>query len=225
MSVRNLKKKSETDWARIDRMTDDEIDTSDIPPLDDAFFKSAKWLLPRWGIDLGDFKQANEFATHILRRKGQHDQKESQVKSLEHRAFNTSLIISYARPFSQNKNFENEPKSSLRKHVAEVLSETEIGLHDRVLSMRDTLYAHSDANAHRLPNWGHSFTLSPKRLVENLTESEVRLLKRMIKKWIDYLGIERSKFKRRLAEAVQDGDHKIVATENRAQPKKRRRIA
>ncbi len=47
MSVRDLKKKSETDWARIDAMTDDEIDTSDIPPLDDAFFERAIKVLPR----------------------------------------------------------------------------------------------------------------------------------------------------------------------------------
>ena len=32
-----MKKPSETDWARIDQMTDEEIDTSDIPPLDEAF--------------------------------------------------------------------------------------------------------------------------------------------------------------------------------------------
>ena len=37
MSARNLKTHSETDWARVDSMTDEEIDTSDIPPLDDAF--------------------------------------------------------------------------------------------------------------------------------------------------------------------------------------------
>jgi hypothetical protein len=41
MSARNLKTHSETDWARIDSMMDEEIDTSDIPPLDDAFFTRA----------------------------------------------------------------------------------------------------------------------------------------------------------------------------------------
>ena len=33
---------SKTDWARIDAMSDDEIDTSDIPPLADDFFLNAK---------------------------------------------------------------------------------------------------------------------------------------------------------------------------------------
>ncbi|MGI9105715.1 MAG: BrnA antitoxin family protein [Pyrinomonadaceae bacterium] len=47
MSERNLKKPSETDWARIDSMTDEEIDTSDIPPLDAEFFATAQWRMPK----------------------------------------------------------------------------------------------------------------------------------------------------------------------------------
>ncbi|MBP5975651.1 BrnA antitoxin family protein [Brasilonema sp. CT11] len=37
---------SRTDWSRIDAMTDDDIDTSDIPPLSDEFFAKAKLRLP-----------------------------------------------------------------------------------------------------------------------------------------------------------------------------------
>jgi hypothetical protein len=43
----DLKKSSVTDWARIDQMTVEGIDTSDIPPLDDAFFATAEWRIPR----------------------------------------------------------------------------------------------------------------------------------------------------------------------------------
>ena len=46
MSVKNLKKQSKTDWARIDAMTDKEIDTSDSPPLGDDFFARAEWQMP-----------------------------------------------------------------------------------------------------------------------------------------------------------------------------------
>ncbi len=46
MSASNLKKPSETDWTRIDEMKDDEIDTSDIPPLDETFFANAKLRMP-----------------------------------------------------------------------------------------------------------------------------------------------------------------------------------
>ena len=46
MNGKNLKKHSETDWARIDRMDDEDIDTSDIPSLNDEFFGSAQLRMP-----------------------------------------------------------------------------------------------------------------------------------------------------------------------------------
>ena len=47
MSESNMNKRSETDWKRIDAMTDEEIDTSDIPPLDDKFFARATVRMPK----------------------------------------------------------------------------------------------------------------------------------------------------------------------------------
>ena len=38
---------SQTDWDRLDSMADAEIDTSDIPPLDDRFFHRAKGVVLR----------------------------------------------------------------------------------------------------------------------------------------------------------------------------------
>jgi len=37
---------SKTDWSKIDAMTDEDIDTSDIPPLDDEFFSRAELRMP-----------------------------------------------------------------------------------------------------------------------------------------------------------------------------------
>ena len=42
-----MKHTSETNWDRIDQMSDEDIDTSDIPPLTDDFFKRAKVRKPR----------------------------------------------------------------------------------------------------------------------------------------------------------------------------------
>lgn len=47
MNAPNMNKPSETDWARVDAMTDEMIDTSDIPPLSDEFFAQATWRTPR----------------------------------------------------------------------------------------------------------------------------------------------------------------------------------
>jgi uncharacterized protein (DUF4415 family) len=37
---------SRTDWSKIDAMADDDIDTSDIPPLTDEFFSKATLRMP-----------------------------------------------------------------------------------------------------------------------------------------------------------------------------------
>ena len=47
MSANDLESTSETNWKRVDRMADEEIDTSDIPPLDDGFFANAALRLPK----------------------------------------------------------------------------------------------------------------------------------------------------------------------------------
>ena len=46
MSNDDIKRTSRTDWERLDRMTDEQIDYSDIPPLDETLFGRAKLVLP-----------------------------------------------------------------------------------------------------------------------------------------------------------------------------------
>ena len=38
---------SKTDWSRVDAITDEDIDTSDIPPLTDDFVSKAKLRMPQ----------------------------------------------------------------------------------------------------------------------------------------------------------------------------------
>ena len=38
---------SETNWEMIDAMTDETIDRSELPPLDDSFFDRATWRMPK----------------------------------------------------------------------------------------------------------------------------------------------------------------------------------
>ena len=42
-----MNKNIKTNLDRFDAMTDDMIDTSDIPPLTEDFFASAKWRMPK----------------------------------------------------------------------------------------------------------------------------------------------------------------------------------
>ena len=41
-----MKTTSKTNWERVDALTDDQIDTSDIPALSDEFFAKARWRAP-----------------------------------------------------------------------------------------------------------------------------------------------------------------------------------
>lgn len=49
MNKKNSPRQSETDWARIDAMKDEDIDVSDIPELDASFFANAviRWPEPK----------------------------------------------------------------------------------------------------------------------------------------------------------------------------------
>jgi len=50
---------SRTDWARLERMNDDEIDYSDIPALDDAWFARARLQLPHEQQEVAMFVDAD----------------------------------------------------------------------------------------------------------------------------------------------------------------------
>ena len=47
-----MKKDTKTNLDRFDAMTDDMIDTSDIPELTEEFFASAKWRMPKEKVKL-----------------------------------------------------------------------------------------------------------------------------------------------------------------------------
>lgn len=41
-----MKRRSQTDWARVDALTDSEIDLSEVPELDESFFANAILRMP-----------------------------------------------------------------------------------------------------------------------------------------------------------------------------------
>ncbi|MEW6717395.1 MAG: BrnA antitoxin family protein [Chloroflexota bacterium] len=47
MSASDMNKPTKTNLERFDAMTDDMIDTSEIPPLTEEFFTTAKWRMPK----------------------------------------------------------------------------------------------------------------------------------------------------------------------------------
>lgn len=145
-------------------------------------------------ISLTDFRQSRKFVVYILEKR-LHDKKAEQSK-LVHLAFNTSLIISYARPFKKSNELPGKGTSSLKRYVSAVLDADETKLHEKVINKRDTIYGHSDASSHLIKGWnyegkGLKFMFDP--FFTTLSKAETEQLKAMINKWIAYLVKEKSK--------------------------------
>jgi uncharacterized protein (DUF4415 family) len=47
-----LKENSETNWERLKTISDEEIDASDIPPLDESFFADAGLRIPKGKVSV-----------------------------------------------------------------------------------------------------------------------------------------------------------------------------
>ena len=50
MNEKSMKSSLESDWERVDSLTDEDIDTSDIPPLSDNFFRQARVRMPKQSV-------------------------------------------------------------------------------------------------------------------------------------------------------------------------------
>ena len=46
MSETDMNNSSETNWPMVDSLTDETIDRSELPPLDESFFAKAAWRIP-----------------------------------------------------------------------------------------------------------------------------------------------------------------------------------
>jgi hypothetical protein len=104
------------------------------------------------------------------------------------------LIISYSRPFKGSYNFKGQA-SSLQDFTGEVLNQDEVELHNRVIAMRDTAYAHSDASAHLLEGFDYDKYSGFMISVQPLDKSATDKLKIMIQKWANYLEAKKAKLK------------------------------
>jgi len=46
MNENAMNNTSKTNWEKVDALTEEEIDTSDIPPLTEEFFSQSRWWKP-----------------------------------------------------------------------------------------------------------------------------------------------------------------------------------
>jgi len=124
--------------------------------VDEEEFKLFNRLL----LSYNDFKQAHEVASELV--ENGYYEKYSENRHIVH-ALNLAVIVAYSRPFKVSRG-----KLALKKLPADILSrfdEDKMKIHNQVLKARDTMMAHSDADANNVVpqvlNLGHRKMLMP----------------------------------------------------------------
>lgn len=96
-----------------------------------------------------DLRQANFFAAHLLKKGWHYEPWERRwTVYMQQAAFTTAFATAYSRPFTKSRGWPKFPERLLRKFSPE-----QRDLHERVLTLRNMVYAHSDVG-------GRSITLN-----------------------------------------------------------------
>jgi len=92
-----------------------------------------------------DLRQAAFFAAHLL-KKGWHFEPWQRRWStyMQQSAYTTALVIAYARPFTESRGWPKFPKKLIR------LDQNQKKLHIDILKLRNSIYAHSDAEVRNI---------------------------------------------------------------------------
>ncbi|MBM9615293.1 hypothetical protein JWJ90_13495 [Desulfobulbus rhabdoformis] len=128
-----------------------------------------------------DFRDANYFANFLL-RKGWHfdpwDKKIRWTTYMQQAAYTTALITSYCRPFIATRSGAILPRN-LRPYDA-----VERELHNKMRSLRNTVYAHSDVELREVREFSvNGYATAIERVPSlKLTRGETELTLSMIEK-------------------------------------------
>jgi|GEM_PF-2034815 len=132
--------------------------------VDDSLQK----LYERLFVSAGDFAQARQYALHLI-KKGWHLAPCERRGSIymQQSAFTTSLVVSYARPFTRSDGWPKFPDEFVQ------YSEPESLLHTHIMGLRHQVYAHSDSERYTVK----PFRLDADSLADIVGEPFLRLSK------------------------------------------------
>jgi hypothetical protein len=125
-----------------------------------------------------DLSMAQHYAGHLI-KKGWHSAPYERRGSIymQQSAFTTSLIVSYARPFTKSKGWPSFPKEFMN------YDEGARSLHEKLMNLRHQVYAHSDSSQHSI----RPFQINDNQFVDivgapflRLSKAECELVIRMI---------------------------------------------
>jgi hypothetical protein len=151
-----------------------------------------------------------QYCVGVILKKGWHCQPWEKRGSIyqQQSAFMSALVIAYARPFTKSRDWPKFP-SELKKFDSE-----ENTLHDHMIELRNSVYAHSDSKNYSVTPWrsGNFSTDIVGGPALRVGAEQAALLRQMINKL--QLAIQR-----RMSQIVQVGG--LISPDARAVPKVR----
>jgi hypothetical protein len=106
----------------------------------------AQKVIERENINSWDWEHAERYCALYLERE-LYDMAKTFVD--ESRAVSTAIIVTYARPFSVNRDRNNKRELADQKYV-DALDSPNRTVHDRIINLRNRAFAHSDAEYHNV---------------------------------------------------------------------------
>ena len=90
-----------------------------------------------------------QYCVGVILKKGWHYQpwEKRGTIYLQQSAFTSALVIAYARPFTKSRDWPKFPPA------LKEFDSKENALHDRMIELRNTLFAHSDSNNYWVSPW------------------------------------------------------------------------
>lgn len=98
-------------------------------------------------VSAADISYARRCASHLKKKNFFRPPWSRGTLYFQQSAFVTSLIVSYARPFTNGRSGENFPSKLISYDLIQMK------LHDELLKRRHKVYAHSDPDAWRVQPW------------------------------------------------------------------------
>jgi len=125
-----------------------------------------------------DVLSASSYGDYILKKQWKAKPWSRGSTYLQQSAFETAMVTSYARAFTNRKGWPPLPAEFLK-----VLSETEMDLHYQILKLRHQVYAHSDSVSYDIKPWksDHHSDISRTPIFE-FHHDDIHVLRSMCKK-------------------------------------------
>jgi hypothetical protein len=138
-------------------------------------------LYERLTVFQEDLNQAAYFANYLLKKGWHFDPWDRRIRwptYMQQAAFTTALVTAYCRPFVQSR---SAPTLSMRLAP---YCESELQLHEKLQTLRNTIYAHSDVDLHKVRpvSINDRATAIVSLPILKLTRDETQLVLSMIRK-------------------------------------------